>query len=202
MLAAVTKPDLAVRRALDAPARLIRGGRSASNAATNAWQSLVEATRGRAGRDQLAPGRHPEGPGNWLDPINPEESWRLLAPRRFGRLGFTAHSGAQVILPVNYVVHDRTIVIRSGRGPKLDAAHRGDQVAFEVDEIDLDAHTGWSVSVTGRARWVRDANELATLVGIDLTAWAAGPRDELIVIEPSHVGGRRLTPPRPATDEA
>jgi len=174
----------------------LRRGMSATTAAMNAWRSMVEDSRGRQERDQLRPGSRHEGDGNWLDAIGPEECWRLLAPRRLGRIGFTAHSGHPVILPVNYVVHDGTIVIHSGRGPKLEAARRRDLVAFEVDEIDRETHTGWSVVATGRARWVHDPRELDALATIDLTCWAAGPRDEVIVIKPLHIAGRRLSTPR------
>lgn len=173
---------------------MLRRGVAASNAAMNAWQAMVEGARGRTAREQLAPGRHPDGPGNWLDEIDPDECWRLLETRELGRLGFTAHSGRPVILPVNYAITDGTIVVRSGRGPKLEAARRGDLVAFEVDEIDLDTRVGWSVAITGRARWVRDPRELAHVASLDLMTWAAGPRDEVIAVHPIHVGGRRLQP--------
>jgi len=176
----------------------LRRGVTATTAAMNAWRSMVEDSRGREQRDELHPGSHPGGAGNWLDAIGPEECWRLLAPRRVGRIGFTAHSGHPVILPVNYVVHDGTIVIHTGRGPKLEAARRRDLVAFEVDEIDRETQTGWSVSLTGRARWVRDSRELLALAKADLTPWAAGPRDEVIVIKPINIAGRRLSTPRTA----
>jgi nitroimidazol reductase NimA-like FMN-containing flavoprotein (pyridoxamine 5'-phosphate oxidase superfamily) len=156
---------------------------------------MVETGRGREARAGVAPGRRHEGPGQWLDAIAPEECWQLLAPRRLGRIGFTAHSGRPVILPVNYCVSDHKIVIRSARGPKLEAAGRGDLVAFEVDELDVVARTGWSVSITGRARWVRDPRELARLAKVDVEPWVAGDRDEVIVINPMHVAGRRLAAP-------
>jgi len=181
---------------------MARRGFSAAIAATNALQSIVEAASSRADRDRLAPGRRPDGPGNWLEALDADECWRLLGTRRLGRLGFTAHSGRLVILPVNYAIDDRRIVIRTGPGPKLEAARRGDFVAFEVDEIDLDVHTGWSVTVTGRARWIREPAELARVGPLDLSTWAAGPRDRVIVVEPSHVGGRRLDIPDVATEDA
>jgi hypothetical protein len=97
---------------------------------------------------------------------------------------------------VNFSVVDRRVLIRSGRGPKLEAARRGDLVAFEADRIDLERHTGWSVTLSGRARWAREASERAALEAKLPAAWVAGPRDELIVIDPLHIGGRRIDLPR------
>lgn len=141
----------------------------------------------------LLPGRRSADEGVWLDAIDVEECWRLLQGTRVGRIGFTAHSGHPLILPVNYAIANRHVYIRSGRGPKLDAARRSDVVAFEVDDIDLERRTGWSVSVAGRAQWVRDVRELAIVGDVVPRPWVAGPREELIVIDPIHVGGRRLS---------
>lgn len=185
----------AMSRALGAPVRILRSRVATPAAVINAWQSMVEAGRGRGDRERLAPGRNHGGPGNWLDAIDADECWDLLRGCRLGRIGFTAHSGRPVILPVNYAVAHRRIVIRSGRGPKLAAAGRGELVGFEADQIDQDAHTGWSVSMTGRARWVRDPLELARLAVLDLMPWVAGPRDEVIEIAPVHLAGRRLREP-------
>ncbi|HVV77281.1 MAG TPA: pyridoxamine 5'-phosphate oxidase family protein [Mycobacteriales bacterium] len=179
-------------RALPERIPLMRHGLAASRAAMNAWQGMVDDARGRAERERLAPGRRADGSGSWLDAIDPDDAWELLRSHHLGRVAFSAHSGRPVIVPVNYAVHDRQIVIRTGRGPKLEAARRGDLVAFEVDQIDLVAHTGWSVTLTGRARWVREPSTLARLTALDLEVWAGGPRNETIAIEPLHIGGRRL----------
>jgi len=160
-----------------------------ASALTNAWESVVENTRDRRDRDQLRP-----GPGQPLDGMTPDECWNQLAAGTIGRVAFTAHSGTPVIVPVNYAVDAETVVFRSGRGPKLMAATRGDLVAFEVDDIDTQARTGWSVVVTGTARLARTADERAHLGSLDLQSWAGGPRDEFVVIEPRHVAGRRLLP--------
>lgn len=189
----MTDTYTAVARVLKTPIRIAHAGVTAPGSVANAFRCVADDIRGREERERLAPGRRPDGPGNWLAAIGTDECWRLLATQRLGRIGFTAHSGHQVILPVNYVVHEGTIMIRSGRGPKLEAARRGALVAFEVDAIDLDAHTGWSVTIGGHARWVRDPRELTSLTAVDFPAWAGGPRNEIVVIEPAHVAGRRLS---------
>ena len=174
------------------PLALVRRGRTVSTAVVNAWQAMADDAEARADRARLAPGTHSDTDDNWLDAISIDECWDLLQTAKIGRIGFTAHSGYPVVLPVNYSVVDHRVFLRTGRGPKLEAARRGDLVAFEVDDIDIELRTGWSVSITGAARWIRESCELAAVQGLVAHAWAAGPRDELVVIEPVHVGGRRL----------
>jgi nitroimidazol reductase NimA-like FMN-containing flavoprotein (pyridoxamine 5'-phosphate oxidase superfamily) len=65
-------------------------------------------------------------------------------------------------------------------GTKLDSAANNAVVAFEVDEIDPVAHTGWSVMVTGMARELTDPGELAAAQTPPLARWGPGrrpPRD-------------------------
>lgn len=172
------------------------------SALSNAREAVSVAAEMRRRRDQLQPGAHPDGPGHWLEDLSVEHCWELLAAGNFGRLAFTAHSGAPVILPVNYAVHGQAIVIRTGPGPKLGAAGRADHVAFEIDEVDIGSRTGWSVVVSGRARHVRSEREREELDRVGVTPWAAGPRDEYVVIEPCHIAGRKLlAPPSPSTVE-
>lgn len=165
----------------------------------NAWQSGVDFALGRQARRELRPGSRPAGEGSWLEQLPPDECWAQLAGAQIGRLAFTAHSGTPVILPVNYAVDDRTIVIRSGLGPKLSAGERGELVAFEVDDLDPGTRTGWSVVVLGALRVVRDPAEQAALGELGLVPWAAGPRTSYLRLRPRHVSGRRLVPA--GTDE-
>jgi nitroimidazol reductase NimA-like FMN-containing flavoprotein (pyridoxamine 5'-phosphate oxidase superfamily) len=162
------------------------------SALSNARAALSAAADGRRRREQLHPGSPPEGAGQWVEDLPATVCWQLLRAGEFGRLAFTAHSGAPVILPVNYVVHEQAVVIRTGPGPKLGAAGRADLVAFEIDEIDVVSRTGWSVVVSGRARQVRSQREREELDKVGVTPWAAGPRDEYVVIEPRHIAGRQL----------
>ena len=68
-------------------------------------------------------------------------------------------------------------------------------VAFEADEVDYLARTGWSVTVIGHAREVTDPAELARLRGLLLASWAPGPREHLVCVKVELVSGRRLDHP-------
>ena len=112
-----------------------------------------------------------------------------------GGLGRVAVSvGAlPAIFPVNYATLDGDVVFLSGRGTKLTAALRGSVVAFEVDEADRFAHTGWSVTVVGPAHLITDPDERAMASALPLSSWAPGRTDEFVRIEARLVSGRLLT---------
>lgn len=118
-----------------------------------------------------------------------DECLRLLAARRVGRLAFIHRAGLPLILPVNYVLADDALLIRSGPGPKMQAAERGDLVSFEVDDIDEEFRSGWSVVVTGKASRVRAGRVPPQ---DEPQPWAPGPRGHLLRISLSRVSGRWL----------
>ena len=120
-----------------------------------------------------------------------DECYQLLAEGAMGRLAYIARAGVPDIVPVNYALDDGDILIRSGPGPKLQAAERRDQIAFEVDAVDDGLHTGRSVVVIGRARRLHASEQrhLAAAPG----PWVSGPRHAVIRIRPTRVTGRRLS---------
>ena len=130
---------------------------------------------------------------NGLEVLSRDACLRLLATATLGRVGVS--SGAlPSVLPVNFRFDGRQILIRTGVGTKLDAAVDNAVVAFEVDEIDPVAHTGWSVLVTGVARELTDAGELARAQVPPLARWAPGGEDRVIAISTELVSGRRIVP--------
>ena len=128
---------------------------------------------------------------NGLEVLDRDECLRLLATATLGRIG--VQSGAlPTVLPVNFVVDDNAIVIRTSPGSKLDAATRNAVVAFEADWIDALYHTGWSVTVTGVAREVVDPIELERVRSLPLAHWAPGPADRYVSISTELLSGRRI----------
>lgn len=128
---------------------------------------------------------------NGLVMLDRAECLRLLGVANLGRVGLT--SGAlPAILPVNFYFDGDDILIRTSPGTKLEAATHDSVVAFEVDEIDPAAHTGWSVMVQGMARHVTDPVELARIRTLPLPRWAPGGDDDIVAIRPEIVSGRRI----------
>lgn len=118
------------------------------------------------------------------------ECLELMASQRVGRFCYVARAGVPDVVPVNYALEGHDIVIRTGPGPKLQAAEREDLVAFEVDHIDEDGQRGWSVVVHGRAVALSHAEQKN--LSTDALPWAHGPRSHVIRIRASRVTGRRL----------
>jgi uncharacterized protein len=89
--------------------------------------------------------------------LSPEECLQKLASAHLGRLAFSERA-LPALVPMNYIVDGRDLVLEAGAvASVLRAAHGwGSIVAFEVDEIDPETNSGWSVVVTGRLHEVAD----------------------------------------------
>lgn len=114
----------------------------------------------------------------------------LLATQSVGRVGLST----PMVLPVQYSMFDGDVVFRTAPGEKLIAAVLGRTVAFEIDDFDVAAMTGWSVVVVGRAEEVTDRDELARLRELDLRPWAGELRDRFVRIHTEELSGRRIDP--------
>ena len=118
----------------------------------------------------------------------------LLASTHLGRVAFVV-GDYPVVLPVNHVVDDDSIVFRTGPGILLDAAAGRAAVAFEVDGIDERSRTGWSVLVRGHAEHVTDDTERHRLEGLGLMPWAPGARPDYVRVTGVETTGRRISVP-------
>lgn len=127
-----------------------------------------------------------------LEVLDVDECLRLLERTPVGRIVFNGPDGPAAV-PVNYRWHEDSVVFRTLDGQKLDAAAMGQQVAFQIDDWDVDSRTGWSVLVKGRAREVVDWAEREQLEQLQLVPWAKGVwRPAWVRIEPGEITGRRL----------
>ena len=132
-------------------------------------------------------------PNKRVDRLTTAECRELLARHHFGRLGLMNYVGVfPSIIPVNYLLDEDKIVIRTDAGSKLNAALRGAPVAFEVDGVDETRQVGWSVVVRGHAEEVTDKDKLAELRQTPLLAWHPGPKPRYVQINASQVSGRRI----------
>jgi hypothetical protein len=142
--------------------------------------------------------RHESG-SRWFEPtlfqhLPPEECRELLAAKSVGRVAFNGPNGPQV-LPVNYVVHRRSIFFRTAAGSALANAMRNSRVAFEIDDIDEFLQSGWSVVAVGDADLVDDPDLLVELWGDQgPKPWAVGLRTQFVRIGPIRLTGRRVLP--------
>ena len=118
----------------------------------------------------------------------------LLNEVNVGRIVFVDESGP-CALPVNYGLVGDEIVFRIGQQSRLRHLLR-DQVAFEVDHMEPDAASGWSVLARGTAREVpiEQVPELVKQMKETLPRpWAEGAHNVWVVLEPQEITGRKLT---------
>jgi nitroimidazol reductase NimA-like FMN-containing flavoprotein (pyridoxamine 5'-phosphate oxidase superfamily) len=116
---------------------------------------------------------------------------RLLATGVVGRVVFT-ESALPAAQPVNYLLDDEEVVFRTANGSKLAAATRHHVVAFQADQIDEAARTGWSVLGVGEAYEVVDPARLAELADRLPPPWVEGQGLHTISIPLQRLTGRRL----------
>ena len=129
-----------------------------------------------------------------LEGLPPDECFRLLAAADVGRLVYQDDLGPLAV-PVNYAMAGHDIVFRVERGAKQTAARQQQMLAFEVDHVDEDRHSGWSVLVRGVADEVdgeRLPALLQTMEGHVPMPWAVGVRNVWLQLVPRTVTGRRL----------
>ena len=119
------------------------------------------------------------------------EAVRLLVSRDVGRLVYTRRA-LPAITPVNYAVRENAVWIWTASTSSLAQAVRGAVVAFEVDEIDGDTHSGWSVVVLGVAELVVAPREIELAQELGPEPWVAGRKEHLIRIPLREVTGRRV----------
>ncbi|MEU8305470.1 pyridoxamine 5'-phosphate oxidase family protein [Actinomadura sp. NPDC048955] len=116
------------------------------------------------------------------------ECLRLMGTAAVGRIVFTRQA-LPAVAPVGFVVDGEDVVIPVSRGSGLVAATRGAIVAFQADDLDAADRIGWSVTVVGRARVVRDPGDRAREA---LRPWTAGTGAEFILVSCGRISGQRV----------
>ena len=132
-----------------------------------------------------------EGP-RALSSIERDECVRLLGGVDVGRLA-VVDGGQPLVFPVNYAMAEESPVFRTAEGTKLRAGE-GRAVCFEVDDVDPQSHTGWSVLVVGWLEEVTryDPDLYRTVVSLGVEPWADGERPHLMRVVPRRITGRRV----------
>ena len=109
-----------------------------------------------------------------------------------GRIAFVTPGGVRIV-PVNYSVVDKRIVVRTSPYSELGSYASDSPAAFELDRIDDEIRSGWSVVATGRLRRVTDGDEIERIrADADPEPWAAGSRALYMCLDWRDLSGRRL----------
>ncbi|WP_460110242.1 pyridoxamine 5'-phosphate oxidase family protein [Streptomyces sp. YKOK-J1] len=125
--------------------------------------------------------------------LDRQECLRLLAEVPVGRVVYTRRA-LPTALPVNFSMDtDSAVVLRISAGSDLVRAIDGVVVAFEADDFDARARSGWSVVVTGRATVVTGPAEHERLSRTGPRSWVVTHDGVFVRIEAELVTGRELT---------
>ncbi len=133
-----------------------------------------------------------------LEPIDEEYCLELLKEVEYGRVAVVTGEGRPEIFPVNFAVHEHTVVFITGSAVMQAWAPLG-HVACEADYIDPATHEGWDVVVTGEGADITDSRDSLSLAARShpIKSWAPGRKDHWISILNPHFSGRRLYTPIP-----
>jgi len=121
-----------------------------------------------------------------LTVLTVDECERLLRRGTFGRMVLSTPHGNE-ILPVNYAVHEATVVVHTSPDGLLARYADGAQLVFEVDLVEEERWQGWSVIARGRGRVSSDYRAVAPV-----RPWAAGGRTCEVQLSWDELSGRKL----------
>ena len=125
-----------------------------------------------------------------LVPLTTEECLARLRAGRVGRVAFTV-GALPSLVPVTYAVRGQHLLLATAADSRLAKAADGNVLAFEIDEIDLVGHTGWSIVVTGVAEVVADAAGRAEAASV-VAPWLPERAELLIRLSCMRITGRRI----------
>jgi nitroimidazol reductase NimA-like FMN-containing flavoprotein (pyridoxamine 5'-phosphate oxidase superfamily) len=118
------------------------------------------------------------------------ECWELVSQQPTCRIAWTSGDGPTII-PVNHVVFDEALWIRTSAYSSLVQEVDDTKVAILVDRFDPETRLGWSVQLRGIAQVLFHHDEVPEEVR-HLTTWAPGAKPLWVQLRPDEVIGRRL----------
>lgn len=129
--------------------------------------------------------------------LGEDECWSRLRAVDVGRLA-VAVGGDVEVFPLNHVVHDGAVVVRTCEGTKLLALVVAARVAFEVDGYDTDAGEAWSVVLKGDASIIERFEDIYEAQGLPLFPWNTAAPGRFVRIVPRMLSGRHFVVERPS----
>jgi nitroimidazol reductase NimA-like FMN-containing flavoprotein (pyridoxamine 5'-phosphate oxidase superfamily) len=138
-----------------------------------------------------------ESGGPVVELLDEAECLRLISAGGVGRIGYTGRFGPTVV-PVNYALHEETIVFRTGQNSPMGEdlrtgiEHAESKVAFEIDELSPTTREGWSILIQGSAHPVDSEAERALVVQSGVEPWAGGEKELFVRVIPTRITGRRI----------
>jgi uncharacterized protein len=155
----------------------------------NGPPSTIHTDDGPAGNEPSAGLPTIPDPDNPVIELTEDECWDLLIGTKLGRLAVSVADKPE-LYPVNFLAHDRRILIRTMQGTKLVSMAINNRVALEADGRSL--HSVWSVVVKGTVHELTTEAEITTAEQLSLRPWTASVKTTFVEITPSKISGRRI----------
>jgi plasmid stability protein len=101
-------------------------------------------------------------------------------------------------LPVEYRLYEGSVVFRTAQDTfteedlRTGIAHAEYHVAFEIDQLDLEAREGWTVLIRGAAHHVDTEAERTSIINAGVEPWVEGEPEHIIRITPARIWGHRI----------
>lgn len=131
----------------------------------------------------------------YFEPLGRQQCFDLIESHHLGRIAWQAADRPQ-ILPITYALHQGSVYFRTLPDGILAELAQPTSVALEVDDLDQQTRSGWSIVLQGRTSAVSEPDELADLWTSDsLVPWASGNRTLFIRIHPERIAGRVIRRP-------
>jgi hypothetical protein len=116
----------------------------------------------------------------------------LLSSGVVGRVAVCTPAGPHIV-PINFALHGEAVVFRTTPYSVLGARGWKQRLALEIDHVDYERRTGWSVVGAGMGEMVEDETELSLIRTLwDPSPWAGGPRQLYIRIRLDSLTGRKI----------
>lgn len=120
------------------------------------------------------------------------ECMELLGQATVGRVAVSIDA-LPAVFPVRFGLFDRSVLLRTILGSRLDTATVGAVVAFQADDFQLEGTAGWSVLLQGMASAITDPAAVAEAAAVPMTPMAAEhPAERFVRIEVGELSGRRF----------
>ena len=119
----------------------------------------------------------------------------LLRAEQVGRVAVCTSDGPRIV-PVNYtVVGDDTVVFRTTPYSVLGMHSGGHRLALEIDRVDSEQRSGWSVVAAGSGALIEDTGALRRESAFrDPDPWAGGRRWLFVALRWNELTGRAVGP--------
>jgi uncharacterized protein len=124
--------------------------------------------------------------------LSTSECRELLESGVVGRVAMATPIGPRIV-PLNYWVHGDAIVFRTAPYSQLSSYGWDTDLAFEVDDYDLETQAAWSVVAIGRAHVIEDPHRVQRIRREhELLPWAPGSRNLFVELIWRELTGVRL----------